>query len=457
MPNFHNILDPETLPTIVLIGRTNVGKSSLFNRLTETKQAFVSPIPGTTRDINRGIVEWEGYYFTVIDTGGIDLSKPDDIDQSVIKRAWELMEKADKVFLLTDSKAGLLPGDATIAQQMREKAMEFEIIANKSDSPKLYDVSNEFFQIHEKVHPLSAANGSGTGDFLDYLVQELHLERLDEEAFKPQEEDKKTLSIAFAGVPNVGKSSLMNALLGRDEVIVSPQAHTTRESRDSFLQYKDREVRLVDTAGIRKPRKMRKWMMRKSAEFSIDAIHDADWVIFVIDSTVPKWGEQERYILNEIVKSGKNVIFAANKWDLLKEDEERFESFKDRFWRTFGSYAWIPVIPISAQSGWHVNKLLDKILELDENRYREFPQSALDRLLKQAIKRRRPQKKKGPEAPFVHTIKQIASAPPTFEIVIQYQDTLAESYVRFLAKMFREKFDFEGTPVRIYVRSVQQT
>lgn len=449
-------MNPDNLPTIVLIGRTNVGKSSLFNRLTEQKQALVSPIPGTTRDINRGIVEWEGRYFGVIDTGGIDLSHPDDIEKKVIKRAWKLMEDADKVYLVTDSKDGLVPGDERIAQELRERGIAFEVIANKSDSPKLYEISNEFLEITPVVHPLSAANGSGTADFLDTLVEELKLEKLEDPEFELPETEK-TLSIAFAGIPNVGKSSLVNALLGREEVIVSPQAHTTRESRDTFLHYSERDFRLIDTAGIRKARKMRRWLMRKSAEFSHTAIKEADWVIFVIDATEPKWGEQERYILNEIIKSGTNVIFAANKWDQLKDDDERFEAFKDRFSRTFGTYYWIPVIPISAMNGWHVNKLLDKILELDENRYREFPQSALDRLLKAAVKRRRPQKKKGPEAPYIHTIKQIDTAPPTFEVVIQYQDTLAESYVRFLQKMFREKFEFDGTPIRIYVRSVQHT
>lgn len=446
-------MDPRSLPSIILIGRTNAGKSSLFNRLTEKKQALVSPIPGTTRDINRGIVEWEGYYFSVIDTGGIDLSKPDDIDTKVIKKAWDLMKEANRVFLVTDSKDGLLPGDEAIARELREHGVEFAVLANKSDSPKLHQVANEFYPLSSTVYPVSAANGSGTADFLDDLVKDLGLTKMEDQEIEAKTEGM--ISIAFAGVPNVGKSSLVNALMGREEVIVSPQAHTTRESRDTFLNYKGQSLRLIDTAGVRKARKMRRWLMRKSAEYSFEAIKDADWVIFTIDCTEPKWGEQERYILNEIIKTGTNVIVAANKWDLLKEDEDRFASFNDRWTRTFGTYNWIPVIPVVAETGWHVNKLLDKIIELNENRYREFPQSALDRLLKQAVKRRRPQKKKGPEAPFIHTIKQIDTAPPTFEVVIQYTDTLAESYVRFLQKIIREKFDFEGTPVRIYVRSVQ--
>ena len=443
-------MNPENLPTVVLVGRTNVGKSSLFNRLTESKQALVSRVPGTTRDLNQGVVEWEGDYFLLIDTGGIDLSTPDDIDQKVIDQAWKIMKKADKVFLVTDAKDGLVPGDTKIAQQLREERIDFDVIANKADSPRLRENSAEFLELHPTVYPLSAVNGSGTGDFLDELIKELPQEKLKVE----EESEKKEISVAFAGIPNVGKSSLLNALLNREEVIVSEKPHTTRESRDTFLEFEGVNFRLIDTAGIRKTRKMRKFLMRKSAEFSLDAIKQADWVIFMIDATEPKWGEQERYILDTIIKSGTNIIMAANKWDLL-EDEDRYKDFQSRWSRTFGSKYWIPVMPVSAKNKWHVGKLLTRIIELNENRHRQFPQSALDRLLKAAVKRRRPQKKKGPEAPYIHTIKQLDTAPPTFEIVIQNQDTLAESYVRFIEKMFRQKFDFEGTPIRLYVRSVR--
>jgi len=200
---------------------------------------------------------------------------------------------------------------------------------------------------------------------------------------------------------------------------------------------------------------MRRYLQKASADISLEAIHNTDWVIFVIDATNPKWGEQERYILDTLIKSGASIVFAANKWDLLEDDPDRFKEFENRFSRSFGTYHWIPIIPIVAKDGWHVQKLLKKIVELDKNRYRKIPQSALDRLLKKAVQRRRPQKKKGPDAPYIHTIKQLATAPPTFEVVIQFQDTLAEPYVRFLKKFFREKFDFEATPVRIYVRSVR--
>jgi len=269
-----------------------------------------------------------------------------------------------------------------------------------------------------------------------------------------QKISSRPIRIAIAGLPNVGKSSLLNSLLGREEVIVSSQPHTTREARDTELVYKENQLVLVDTAGLRKMRKMRHLLMRKSAKKSLEAIAEADWVIFVIDATQPKWGEQDRYILDEIKKSGKSVIVAANKWDLLK-DEDRFKEFKDRWYRTFGHFYWIPFIPISAKTGWHVNKLLDAILQYDENRFREFSDRVLERFLKQAIKRRRPQKKKGPEAPHIHAITQLDTSPPTFEVVIDYKDTLAESYVRFLEKFLREKFDFTATPIRIYVRSIR--
>ncbi len=447
------------LPSVVLVGRTNVGKSSLFNRLTERKQALVSPIAGTTRDFNKGMVEWEAKSFQLIDTGGIDLSHPDDIEARVIEQAWKFMKDANKVYLVTDAKDGVVPGDLKIAKALRENGIPFGIIVNKSDSPSLRNAATEFHKLSKYVHFLSAANGTGTADFLDELSKELKLKKsLTKKAVRKAKKatPDDSISVTFAGLPNMGKSSLVNALLGREEVIVSEQAHTTRESRDTQLQFEGRDFTLVDTAGIRKARKMRGLLQKKSADFSHKAIEASEWVVLVIDATQDTWGEQERYILSTIIKSGASVIIAANKWDLL-EGEDRHQEFEERWLRSMGGYHWIPIIPVSALTGWHVQRLLKTVLQLHENRYRELPQSALDRLLKQAVARRRPQKKKGPEAPYVHALKQVDTAPPTFELVIQNQDTLAESWVRFMEKMLREKFEFTGTPVRVYVRATQTT
>jgi len=358
---------------------------------------------------------------------------------------------SDVVLLVVDTKEGLVPSDRAIVQTLRKRNINFVVVANKADGTKLRNLAAEFYELHDVVFPLSAIAGNGTGDLLDYLEEHLSEETTESTRELPE---KKSISISLAGIPNVGKSSLLNALIGQDEVIVSDQPHTTREARDIDLTYKGTELTIIDTAGIRKARKLRTFLIKSSADRTLESIEKSDWVIFVIDSTEERWGEQERYILDRVIKSGTNVIFAANKWDLL-EGEDRFKEFKERWNRHFGYKPWIPIIPISADTKWHVHKLLDKILELEENRLREIPRSALDRTLKRAVNRRRPQKKKGPQAPYIHGVNQVAVAPPTFEIVISYKDTLADGYVRFLAKQLRHEYEFEGTPLRIFVRPIK--
>lgn len=439
-------------PVVAMVGRTNVGKSTLFNRLTEKKQAMVSGIAGTTRDINRGLVEWQGRVFTLVDTGGVDLAHPTEIEKKVLEIVWREVKKADLTLLVVDAKDGILYEDEAIMKHLRDEGVPFIVVANKADSPSLKQAASEFYRLDDEVFPLSASNGSGTGEFLDYLLEKITPRKIED--IPHPEFTGEELKVTFAGLPNVGKSSLLNALLGREEVIVSPEAHTTRESRDTILSYEGQTFKLVDTAGIRKMRKMRKLLLRLSAKKSLTAIQESDWVIMMIDATEQRWGEQDRYIINEIIESGASLIIAANKWDLL-EGEDRHKLFMERWRRQFHQLGWVPIVPVSAKNGWHVNKLLDKIIELKDNRTRELPQSALDRLLKAAIKKRRPIKKKGPEAPYVHTIKQLGTAPPAFEVIIDFKDTLNESYRRFLIKMLREKFNFEGTPVKMYIRSIK--
>lgn len=443
-----------TLPTVALVGRTNVGKSTLFNRLTETEQAIVSRLAGTTRDRNIANVEWVGNNFRIIDTGGLDLSHPDDVEKKVFEMAWRSVQEADLVMLVVDVKDGLLPQDQEIARQLREKGIDFMIVANKADSPSLRHQSSEFFALSKTVFPVSAANGTGTGDLLDYVVARILPAKPVATPEAAPAPEQALITVAFAGLPNVGKSSLLNSLLGREEVIVSPKPHTTRESRDLDFTFDGTPMRLIDTAGIRKTQKLRAPLSKESAERTLHAIRRADWVVLVIDATKENWGEQDHYILDTIMASGASVIIAANKWDLL-EGEDRYKEFLKRFEREFGIFDWIPVVAISAKSGWHISRIMKTIIELNPNRSRTLPTSALDRLLKKAVARRRPQKAKGPEAPYIHAIKQIGTEPPSFEVIIDYDGTLAPFYTRYLTKVLRAAFDFEGTPVRMRVRALR--
>lgn len=450
------------LPLIVLFGRTNVGKSTLFNCLIEKKQAITADIEGTTRDSNINIVEWGGKKFELVDTGGImDLKyltekklKTDDIEARVQKQARDFLSEADLILFLVDSRTGLLPQDrqmATVIKKNPKLTKKTLVIANKSDNMKLRTESAEFNKLGlgEPI-PVSAANGSGTGDMLDIVIEKIKSPKKQarEKSQSKTEEKKPTINICIIGKPNVGKSSLLNSILGYERVIVSDVAHTTREPQDTDILYKDNELKLIDTAGISKKGTKTKGLQKFGIEKSLKALKNSDIALLVIDVN-EKITHQDLKLIQEITDRKASFIIVANKWDLIKEKNTK--EFSDYIYGKMPFAKYVPIQFTSALTKSKVNKILDLILKIKEQREKKIGDTQLDRFIKKLVKIHKPPKAKGTKRPRIYDLKQVHVDPPKFEVKIGAKDTLDNSYLRFIENRLREKYGFIGTPITVYV------
>ncbi len=465
------------LPLVVIFGRTNVGKSTLFNCLIEKRQALISNIEGTTRDSNIGQVNWQEINFQLIDTGGIiDLKyligkkhKTDDIEARVQQQARDYIKRADLILFLVDTKTGLLPQDKQMALLLKKilpNTKNVLLVANKTDSPKQRKEIAEFHQLNlgEPI-PVSAATGSGTGDLLDIIVKKLKTtthpslyslsspESFDE--VKTREEVENKVSVCIIGKPNVGKSSLINAILGYERIIVSPSPHTTREPQDTLIIYKAQSIRLIDTAGISKRGqqtarrlKNKNTLEKQGIGKSITALKKSDLALFMIDVNLPIT-HQDAKIVEEIIKRKKSLVVIANKWDLVHEKNTK--KYTEYIYSHLPFISWVPIQFTSANTGKKINKILDLVLEINKQRKINLCDSVLNKFLNRIIKIHKPAKGKGTKKPRIYELKQVAADPPKFEIQIGPKDSLHFSYLRFIENRLREKFGFLGTPITIKV------
>jgi GTP-binding protein len=466
------------LPKVVIFGRTNVGKSSLFNTLIENKQALVSDIEGTTRDANRGQVAWQRQTFELIDTGGIinfdrwltpSKKKADDLIQAEIeKKAKAHIKQANIILFVVDNRSGLLPQDLELSlllkKMLSDDASKVMLVANKVDSFRHVPKSSDFYRLSlGNVWQVSAATGSGTGDLLDAITTKLKQDGQASESAVPDQENiedepenkqNEEIRVAMIGKPNVGKSSLLNTLAGTEQAIVSPIAHTTREPQDTVISYRGRTIRLVDTAGMsrqgsRQQKKDRSAQLEKlGIEKSLGSLEKADIALFLMSADEPLT-HQDSKVLAEIIDRQKSLIIVANKWDLV--EEKNTKKFTQYINRTFPFALWAPIIFISAKTGAKTKKVLDLIIEVAKERQTEIPPSVLNTFLMKIVKIHKPAKAKGEKHPHIHKFEQKRSNPPLFEVRIGSKDTLHFSYVRFIANRLREKFGFKGTPIRIWV------
>lgn len=443
-----------SLPLIVLFGRTNVGKSTLFNCLTEKHHAITSDQEGTTRDSNIGIFEWQGKTFNLIDTGGIiDLkyltenkTKTDDIEANVQKQARDYLTRADLILFLVDSRTGLLPQDNQMIsvikkdEKIKKKTL---IIANKADSLKLRLNSAEFNKLGmgEPI-PVSAATGAGTGDLLDLIVKKIKNKKI-----KDQTEVVCSTNVCIVGKPNVGKSSLLNSILGYNRVIVSDIAHTTREPQNTEIDYENTKIKLIDTAGISKKGGKTKNLEKFGIEKSLKALKESDIALLVLDIN-KNITHQDLKLIQEITDRKKSFIIIANKWDLIEEKDTK--KFTEYIYTRMPFAKYAPIQFTSALTKSKINKILDLVLEIKKQREKKLGDSQLNKFLNKLVKIHKPPKAKGIKPPRIYELKQVRTNPPKFQVRIGPKDTLDNSYLRFIENRLREKYGFLGTPITIY-------
>jgi GTP-binding protein len=444
-------------PVIAIVGRTNVGKSTLFNRLIGRKKAITSPIPGTTTDINFGHCHWRGTALTVIDTAGLDLTSKNATEPDLKRQAELAMAKADIILLLTDAKTGLMPQDRALVSHLRRTKKKILLAANKADNPasRRNTDAPEWLKLGlGRPAPVSAANGSGVGDLLDAIIAIVESEGLDS---KPVPEID--LRVAIVGKPNVGKSSLLNTLAGEERVIVSEVPHTTKEPQDTLLTYEHpaagtKHILLVDTVGIRKKARVGPGLEKIGVHMSLAELERADVVFLMIDAA-SGIGLQEKKLAGLLEEKCPAVVVVINKWDLA---QEKGLGTADEYARYVAGqmpfFSWAPVAFISAKTGSRVGKLLGYALAAAANRERTVPQEELDAFTEKLKKVHHSAFKRGEKRPKVYGITQTGAEPPSFMVIVQDKETIHPNFLRFVENRLRESFDLEGTPIRVRAREI---
>ena len=439
------------LPAVVLVGRPNVGKSTLFNRIAGTRRAIVNSTAGTTRDVIQQPADWRAVRFLLTDTAGMFGSSEDPLQKDVHEHGRKAVANADLFVFVVDGREGLVPADHEIAQTVRETGRPVIVAINKTDDRRARSGSLDFYELgFEPVLEISAEHGQGVGDLLDEVVERLpaKTEEQRDEAPEPR--------IAIVGRPNVGKSSLVNRVLREERMLVSDRAGTTRDAVDTGFRWRQRQLRIVDTAGIRKPgRVARSGAVEAVSVLSAKrAIADADVVVLVIDALLGA-ADQDGAIAGEAERAGRSVVIAVNKWDLVKAEGPDFaQQFDDKLRFNLKFLDFAPIVHISALTGERTPRLLEVVDNVLAERTRRVPTPELNRFF-QTVTDAHPVPSDGKKAARILYAAQVGVAPPTFALFMNVQTQLHFSYERFLKNRLREEFGFLGTPIRLQVRKRQ--
>lgn len=432
-------------PIVAIVGRPNVGKSTFVNRLVGARHSIVDDLPGVTRDRIYFDVEWLNKCFTVIDTGGIIPDDEDDIMVSIFDQAKLACEEADKIIFLVDGKDGVNPVDYDIANILRQSGKPVYLAVNKCDNPESLMMTSDFYalSIGEPIG-ISALHGSGgVGDLLEVVTEDF-------EVTEKEEEDKR-IKIAIVGRPNAGKSSIVNALLNTDRVIVSDVSGTTRDSIDSLVKYKDTEFTIVDTAGIRKKSKVSYGVEKFAVDRAIRSIRDCDVALLVIDAN-EGISDQDKKISSIITESGKGIIVAVNKWDLVENKKANtINKFEKELEQDIPFLSYAPKIFISAVTKQRLGQIFEESLRVYEQCVKHISTGLLNKVVNEAYALNPPASYKGKRLKIYYTT-QASTQPPTFILFVNSEELLKDSYKRYLENKLREAFGFFGTPIRIYVR-----
>ena len=433
----------KTPARVAIVGRPNVGKSTLFNRITRTRMALVHPTPGVTRDVQRGEAEWNGVAFEVIDTGGLFSGVEDPLFHEVEKRALREALSADAVILVTDATSGLTTADTEVAEEFRGSGSPVLVAVNKSEGREARHGDAEFFRLgFDGVYAVSAIHGEGIGDLLDDLVQ-----RLPKRQGAVFEED---LKLAVVGCPNVGKSSIVNRLVGSDANIVDSRPGTTRDSIDVRVRWEGRSIVLVDTAGIKRKARTTDGLSALSALKSIDAISRADVVALVLDASRPI-SNQDVKVGSYAHKAAKGVMICANKWDLVEKETQTASEYEKTMRESLSFLSYAPMVFVSALEGQRVSRIFPMAWRIKEARGKRLATSEVNRFFQDLAEKNPPPSYAGGNG-RIYYATQIEVAPPTFSLSVNKRDFFGRSYLRFLNNRLRERFGFEGTLLRLKLK-----
>jgi GTP-binding protein len=449
-------------PVVALVGRPNVGKSTLFNRLVGEPMAIVDDTPGTTRDRIFGEAEWLNHVFDIVDTGGIDPSDYSDKQEPLsigsadyipqIRLQAELaIREADVVLFVTDALSGVTPADQEVARILRKNQKKMDgkpyppvlLVVNKSDSSKQRADVNQFYELGMgEPYAISAVHGTGTGDLLDALIA----------AFPQQAEaeEDESVKIAIVGKPNVGKSSLLNRLVGEDRAIVSPIAGTTRDAVDTRFVYEDIPITLIDTAGIRRRGKIDRGVEKFSVIRSMRAIERSDVALLLLDAT-DSLSAQDAHIAGYVLEEWKSVVVIVNKWDAVEKDSLTMDAYTQHIRDELKFLSYVPVLFISAKTGKNVDKVLPTALQVQEERLVRLTTSQINKII-QTAQDKQPAPAHAGKSMRMYYGTQVRSDPPTFMIYVNNPKLGHFSYLRYLENEIRKSYHFLGTPIRIILK-----
>ncbi len=451
-----------TLPIVAIVGRPNVGKSTLFNRFAGERLAIVDDTPGTTRDRLFAETEWNGLRFHIIDTGGIDptsgggktplsISSAEYI-QEIRDQALVAVQEADAILFLVDAVDGLTSADREVTDLLRSRQKKHDgksvppilLVVNKADNANLRANAFDFYQLGlGEPHAISAFHGTGTGDLLDALVNVL--------PFYEENEEDESIKIAIVGKPNVGKSSLLNKLAGEERAIVSPIAGTTRDALDTHITFQGAEITLIDTAGIRKRGKIDRGVEKYSVIRSLRAIERSDVALLMIDATEPV-SAQDTHIAGFILDAWKSAVVLVNKWDAVEKDTFTMEEFRKRIQYSLNFMDFVPVLFISALTGQRVSNVLPEALNVQGERLVKLKTSVLNRILIRAQSRHAPSSKTG-RILRIYYGTQVRSDPPTFMLFVNDPELAHFTYLRYIENQLRKEYPFTGTPIRLVLKA----